>query len=158
MTFESPTNAPASIRAQGAEKLTAVVTNGVVVYLAAQDAHWNVKGPCFGPLHKLFGEVYETVHGIVDRAAERVVTLGGTVSGLSVVGSRPALGTSLANHDGLALCANLAALVAAYAAQVDEAYRAVEGLRLTADANALQDAVEALEKLGWMLAAHTVTP
>ena len=83
MTFESPTNAPASIRAQGVEKLTAVVTNGVVVYLAA--------------------------------------------------------------------------LVAAYAAQVDEAYRAVEGLRLTADANALQDAVEALEKLGWMLAAHTVT-
>lgn len=159
MTFVSPTDAPDSIRAQAVEKLITVVTNGVVVYLAAQDAHWNVKGPNFGPLHALFGEVYATVHGIVDRAAERAVTLGGTVSGLSVVGSRPALAEvpPTNNTDGLVFCANLAALVTAYAAQVDEAYRAVEGLRLTADANALQDAVEALEKLGWMLAAHTVT-
>lgn len=155
MTFQSPTPNPESIRAQGVEKLGPLVANGVVLYLAAQDAHWNVKGPNFGPLHALFGEVYSEVRAIVDRLAERVVTLGGAPSGLSVVGSRPALeGQAAASQDGLALCASLAALLTAYVAMLDEAYRAIEGVRLTADANALQDAVETLEKLGWRLAAH----
>lgn len=153
MTFQSPTPNPASIRAQGVEKLGPLVANGVVLYLAAQDAHWNVKGPNFGPLHLLFGEVYSTTQGIVDRLAERVVTLGGAPSGLSVVGSRPALEGAPA-QDGPTLCASLLGMLTAYVADADEAYRAVEGLRLTADANALQDAVETLEKLGWQLAAY----
>lgn len=155
MTFQSPTDASAADRTTAASALNALVANGIVLSLAAQDAHWNVKGPAFGPLHALFGEVYSTVSGLVDRLAERVVTLGGTASGLSVVASRPTLTAPMsASQDGLAFCASLAALLTAYVAAVDEAYRVIEGLRLTADANALQDAVETLEKLGWKLAAH----
>lgn len=153
MSFTNPNGAPESIRRQGAEKLQALVVNGVVLYLAAQDAHWNVKGPAFGPLHELFGELYETAHDLVDRLAERVVTLGGTASGLAVLGSKTTVAPP-PTQDGLAFCASLAPLLAAYIAEVDETYHELEGLRLTADANALQDAIESLEKLGWKITAH----
>jgi starvation-inducible DNA-binding protein len=153
MTFTSPTPAPETVRAQAAEKLQALVANGVVLYLAAQDAHWNVKGPSFGPLHELFGELYATTHGLVDRLAERAVTLGGTASGLSVLASKSAVALPAA-QDGLGLCAALAPLLAAYIEQLNEALQAMEGVRLAADANALQDAIESLEKLGWKIGKH----
>lgn len=153
MPFTSPTPAPESIRAQAAEKLQALVANGVVLYLAAQDAHWNVKGPAFGPLHDLFGELYDTTRNLVDRMAERTVTLGGTACGLAVLATKETV-TPPASQDGLAFCASLAPLLHAYIAQVDETCRAIEGARLSADANALQDVIESLEKLAWKLAAH----
>lgn len=155
--FRSPTPASEHARAQAVDRINTLVVNGVVLYLAAQDAHWNTKGATFGPLHKLFGEVYSTTHGLVDDLAERVATLGGVANGLAAVASRPALAEQMGAPvlDGLALCERLFGLVAAYVAMVDEAYRFIEGLRLTADANLLQDAVQALEKLGWMLSTHT---
>lgn len=39
-------------------------------------AHWNVKGPSFIGLHKLFDEIYTNVIGYVDEIAERITTLG----------------------------------------------------------------------------------
>lgn len=89
MSFTSPTPALESVRAPAAEKLQALVTNGVILALAAQDAHWNVRGAAFGPLHELFGELRDATNEIVDRLAERVVTLGGTASGLFVIARRP---------------------------------------------------------------------
>lgn len=156
MKFRSPTPADEATRAKGAEMLQALVSNGLVLSLAAQDAHWNTKGPTFGPLHALFGEVYGAIGTIVDRLAERIVTLGGAASGLGIVGSRPGLAAvKPATQDGLAYCESLFQLVAAYAAEVRGAYMQAEELGLCANANALQDALESLEKLGWQLTAHT---
>ena len=39
-------------------------------------AHWNVKGPNFIALHKLFDELAETLEGHVDEIAERATALG----------------------------------------------------------------------------------
>lgn len=46
-----------------------------------KQAHWNVKGPAFIALHKLFDEINEVVEGYVDEIAERVVQLGGIAEG-----------------------------------------------------------------------------
>src|SRR5258706_88897 len=46
-----------------------------------KQAHWNVKGPSFIGLHKLFDEVNEDVESYVDLIAERVVQLGGIAGG-----------------------------------------------------------------------------
>lgn len=46
-----------------------------------KQAHWNVKGPAFIALHKLFDEINEDVEGYVDEIAERVVQLGGIAEG-----------------------------------------------------------------------------
>jgi starvation-inducible DNA-binding protein len=46
-----------------------------------KQAHWNVKGPHFIGLHKLFDEIYEGVGEYVDLIAERIVQLGGVAEG-----------------------------------------------------------------------------
>jgi starvation-inducible DNA-binding protein len=46
-----------------------------------KQAHWNVKGPSFIGLHKLFDEINEDVESYVDLIAERVVQLGGVAEG-----------------------------------------------------------------------------
>jgi starvation-inducible DNA-binding protein len=54
-----------------------------VVDLKAQlkQAHWNVKGPHFIGLHKLFDEIAEAVEDYTDLIAERAVQLGGIAEG-----------------------------------------------------------------------------
>ncbi len=47
----------------------------------AKQAHWNVKGPQFIALHKLFDEAYETLSDPIDNTAERIVALGGFAEG-----------------------------------------------------------------------------
>ena len=47
----------------------------------AKQAHWNVKGPSFIALHKLFDEVVDAAEDSMDLLAERVVQLGGTAEG-----------------------------------------------------------------------------
>jgi starvation-inducible DNA-binding protein len=44
-------------------------------------AHWNVKGPSFFSLHKLFDKVNDAVEEYVDLIAERAVQLGGVAHG-----------------------------------------------------------------------------
>jgi starvation-inducible DNA-binding protein len=57
-----------------------------------KQAHWNVKGPTFIALHKLFDEVNEDVEEYVDLLAERVVQLGGIAEGtVGVVAKRSTL-------------------------------------------------------------------
>src|SRR6059058_2672526 len=46
-----------------------------------KQAHWNVKGPSFIGLHKLFDDINEAVEGYVDLIAERIVQLGGIAEG-----------------------------------------------------------------------------
>jgi len=50
-----------------------------------KQAHWNVKGPSFIGLHKLFDEVDEAVESYVDMIAERIVQLGGIAEGTARV-------------------------------------------------------------------------
>jgi len=57
-----------------------------------KQAHWNVKGPSFIGLHKLFDEINESVEGYVDLIAERIVQLGGIAEGtIGVVEGRSTL-------------------------------------------------------------------
>lgn len=53
-------------------------------------AHWNVKGPNFIALHKLFDELADELAEHVDEIAERVTALGGVAHGTT----RQAAGTS----------------------------------------------------------------
>lgn len=46
-----------------------------------KQAHWNVRGPSFYGLHKLFDEIFEAVQEYVDLIAERAAQLGGPVEG-----------------------------------------------------------------------------
>jgi starvation-inducible DNA-binding protein len=47
----------------------------------AKQVHWNVKGPTFIALHKLFDEIVDLAEDYMDLIAERAVQLGGTAGG-----------------------------------------------------------------------------
>jgi starvation-inducible DNA-binding protein len=55
--------------------------------IATREAHWNVTGPAFYPLHQLFGSQYSTIDGFIDEIAERIRQLGDLVSGSPVLGT-----------------------------------------------------------------------
>ena len=70
-----------SVRTQVAEFLNRRLADALDLQGQCKQAHWNVKGPQFIALHKLFDEVYADVEGYVDLLAERIVQLGGVAEG-----------------------------------------------------------------------------
>jgi starvation-inducible DNA-binding protein len=51
------------------------------LYSQTKQAHWNVRGPEFYQLHKLFDDLAEPLEEHIDTIAERAVTLGGFALG-----------------------------------------------------------------------------
>jgi starvation-inducible DNA-binding protein len=58
-------------------QLNDLLSDEYVLYTKTRNYHWNVVGPQFNDLHKLFEAQYEALNDIVDEVAERVRTLGG---------------------------------------------------------------------------------
>ena len=56
--------------------LLPVLADHYALYLKMQGYHWNVTGPSFYALHKLFGKKYKSLAEDVDEIAERVRALG----------------------------------------------------------------------------------
>src|SRR5712692_10278199 len=68
------------------------LADGIDLQAQCKQAHWNVKGPTFIALHKLFDEINEDVEEYVDLIAERIVQLGGVAEGTArIVGQRSSL-------------------------------------------------------------------
>jgi starvation-inducible DNA-binding protein len=72
---------PQAVRASMIALLNARLADAVDLYTQVKQAHWNVKGPNFIALHKLFDKLAEQVKDYVDTIAERAVQLGGTAMG-----------------------------------------------------------------------------
>jgi starvation-inducible DNA-binding protein len=61
--------------------LSALLADEYVLYTKTRNYHWNVVGPQFNDLHKLFQVQYEALDDVVDDVAERATTLGGHAIG-----------------------------------------------------------------------------
>ena len=72
---------PESTRLKAVELLASRLADCIDLQTQTKQAHWNVKGPEFIALHKLFDEINEDVEEYVDLTAERVVQLGGIAEG-----------------------------------------------------------------------------
>lgn len=59
-----------------AEELAHLLADTYTLYLKTQNFHWNVTGPLFAALHKLFEEQYIELANAVDTIAERIRALG----------------------------------------------------------------------------------
>jgi len=62
--------------------LNARLADAIDLHVQTKHAHWNVKGPNFIALHKLFDDIAGDVTAYVDDLAERVVQLGGVAEGM----------------------------------------------------------------------------
>lgn len=63
-------------KADVAAHLHKVVCSSYVLFAKTQGYHWNVVGPQFYSLHKMFEEQYNDLFGAIDLLAERVRALG----------------------------------------------------------------------------------
>jgi len=59
-----------------AEILARVLADEYVLLVKTKNYHWNVKGPHFHDLHKLFDEQYEELLEVTDEVAERIRSIG----------------------------------------------------------------------------------
>ncbi|WP_432797549.1 DNA starvation/stationary phase protection protein Dps [Poriferisphaera sp. WC338] len=73
------------LEAHTREKVIPILNQSVAdasdLYFQIKQAHWNVRGPDFIALHKLFDDVAEEVIEYIDDLAERIAQLGGQVHG-----------------------------------------------------------------------------
>jgi starvation-inducible DNA-binding protein len=79
--FATKNDLSLNTRAQISVLLNQRLADCIDLQTQCKQAHWNVKGPSFIALHKLFDEINEDVEKYVDLLAERVVQLGGVAEG-----------------------------------------------------------------------------
>lgn len=65
-----------SQRTDIAKGLSMLLADEYTLYLKTHNYHWNVTGPLFNTLHKMFEEQYMELATAVDDIAERIRTLG----------------------------------------------------------------------------------
>lgn len=82
---ETRNDLPESTRSEVAKLLNARLADCVDLQTMCKQAHWNVRGPQFIALHKLFDEIHEEVEDYADLLAERVVQVGGIAEGTARV-------------------------------------------------------------------------
>src|SRR3989442_8497840 len=81
--FPTKNDLPEDKRVEVIGLLNQRLAEAIDLQTQCKQAHWNVKGPSFIGLHKLFDDVNEDVETYVDLIAERVVQLGGIAEGTS---------------------------------------------------------------------------
>jgi starvation-inducible DNA-binding protein len=80
-SFTTSVEIPAPDRSKINRILNQHLADAFDLHSQVKQAHWNVKGPNFWQLHKLFDEVAEQAEEWVDELAERVTALGGYATG-----------------------------------------------------------------------------
>jgi starvation-inducible DNA-binding protein len=96
---------PAELRGKVCVLLSASLADAIDLGLCAKAAHWNVRGPNFIALHKLFDELAADSAEYADLLAERIKALGGMADGshqriasTSRLPAYPSAATSGAEH------------------------------------------------------------
>ncbi len=66
---------------QAVPELQQILVNLIGLSLQAKQAHWNVTGPLFQPLHETFDAFTDAYRGWYDSVAERIRALGAPADG-----------------------------------------------------------------------------
>lgn len=146
-----------SSRGGVARILDRLLADEFVLYIKTRRFHWNVVGPHFAELHRLFESQYEQLDDIVDEVAERARALGGTAAGslrefleltrlAENAGDNPAAERMIA-----ALLADHESLIRSLRADLETASGQY---RDAGTGDFLTGLLERHEKMAWMLRAH----
>jgi starvation-inducible DNA-binding protein len=147
---------PAATRRKVVDLLNQRLADCIDLQAQCKQAHWNVQGPTFIALHKLFDEIHAETAAHVDLIAERVVQLGGSAEGtVQIVAGRTQLreyplGLSTAAEHVSALSDALAAFARAARAGIDE----VDELGDKTSGDILTEVSRGTDKSLWFVEAH----
>lgn len=81
LPFPTRHDLDAKTRGKVADALNQTLAEIFDLQSQVKQAHWNVKGPSFFGLHKLFDEIAGTLTEPVDSVAERILSVGGFAKG-----------------------------------------------------------------------------
>jgi starvation-inducible DNA-binding protein len=158
MSKQYPTrnDLPEAARREVIGLLNANLADSIHLTLLAKQAHWNVKGPAFFPLHELFDKLYDAASGWTDLMAERSVQLGGVAeSTLKLVSQRTRLpGLSLELSGGREHLEGLAESLAGFGKSVRAAIDASQAAGDADTADLFTEVSRGADKMLWFLEAH----
>ena len=147
---------PAATRTKMCEILNARLADAIDLGLQSKQAHWNVKGPHFFSLHKLFDEVADGVDAYVDDLAERIAQLGGTAEGtLAPVRKRSGLAEYPLNAvDGVQHLEAIRASLATFAGNVRKSIDEATEARDADTADLFTEVSRGADKQLWLVESH----
>lgn len=147
---------PAKVRTDVATLLNKRLADCIDLQTQCKQAHWNVKGPSFIGLHKLFDDVHKDVSMYVDEIAERIVQLGGTADGTArhvaertTLEAYPSEITEQSRH-----VEALSDAIAHFGRAVREAIDETDDRGDAGTADMLTDISRGLDKWLWFVEAH----
>jgi starvation-inducible DNA-binding protein len=156
MTFTSRLDLSDHIRKHASALLQARLSDALDLEAQAKQAHWNVKGPHFLPLHELFDRVHGAVEDFVDILAERITTLGHIADGriVTTAAASTLYGYPLEASGGEAHRKALSASLAAFGTAARAAIGEAEGLGDPGTADLFTQISRETDKQLWLLEAH----
>ena len=147
---------PAETRNRVIRMLNARLADSIDLMHQAKQAHWNVKGPTFIALHRLFDEIVDAAEEYMDLIAERAVQLGGIAEGTIQIAVKQSglaaypLGIAAEREHVDALSSALAAYGKSVSRSIDDADQL--GDRDTADI--FTEISRGADKYLWFVEAH----
>jgi starvation-inducible DNA-binding protein len=133
------------------------LASAIDLQMQLKQAHWNVKGPSFISLHKLFDEANEQVAQYVDTIAERIVQFGGIAHGTIRSAS---LQTRLTEYpysigDGMAHVEAVARGLSAFGSEARTMIIEATELEEAGTADIFTEISRGIDKLLWFVEAHS---
>jgi starvation-inducible DNA-binding protein len=155
--YETLNDLSSSIRERMIELLNARLADAIDLRTQLKVAHWNVKGPEFIALHKLFDEIVDDADEYVDLIAERAVQLGGVADGTArQVAERSSLDEYAATGGGGGQehVHAVADALAAFGRSAREAIETAAGANDQATSDIFTEITRGTDKWLWMVEAH----
>lgn len=154
--YPTKNDLPEDDRLQVITLLNQRLADAIDLQTQCKQAHWNVKGPTFIALHKLFDEINEDAEEYVDLIAERVVQLGGIAEGtVGVVAERSTLaGYPLTLSTGPEHVAALSDALAGFGRTVRVGIEEMNDLKDADSADILTEISRGVDKWLWFVEAH----
>jgi starvation-inducible DNA-binding protein len=154
--YETHNDLTPSIRSRMVELLNARLADAIDLRTQLKVAHWNVKGPQFIALHKLFDEIVEDADEYVDLIAERAVQLGGVADGTArQVAERSSLDEYGATGGGREHVHAVTDALAAFARLARAAIETAAGAKDQDTSDIFTEISRGTDKWLWMVEAHS---
>ena len=133
-------------------KMKVVLASSFAFYLKAHNFHWNVEGVNFPQYHEFFGNLYEEVHGAIDKIAEEIRALDSYAPGsLKRFSELSTIMDETSVPSAVIMCQRLAKDNDSLLIDLELAYSEAERVKQLGLANFLQDRMDVHKKHGWML-------
>jgi starvation-inducible DNA-binding protein len=158
--YETLNDLPLKTRNRMVELLNARLADAIDLRTQMKVAHWNVKGPEFIALHKLFDEIVDDADEYVDLIAERAVQLGGVADGTArQVAERSSLDeyAAASGGDGQAHVHAVADALASFGRSAREAIETAADAKDQDTADIFTEISRGTDKWLWMVEAHAQT-